>query len=130
VNSAFEFHDSKVSTVNLVGSDLELIFEPAYIHRSVGKPGIDPGQGFNQKVHLKLGEAMWIGVLKDCFGTLSDGTLTHEGKTSNLLPIPFESTGGISISLIFQSGERLFVEAKSAKCAAAGPEFFIENFEP
>jgi hypothetical protein len=44
-NRAFELHDSDVTAVSWVGSELHLEME-AYVHASNGVPGVDGGSGW------------------------------------------------------------------------------------
>jgi hypothetical protein len=57
VNSIVEIHDSELAGTTLIGRDLALRLEPAYVHRSAGRPGIDRGSGWLQDIDLVISEA-------------------------------------------------------------------------
>lgn len=57
MNKSLEFHDSTVSIVRAVGADLIVSFSDAYVHYSLGEPGVSPGEGFSWSSRLRYGQA-------------------------------------------------------------------------
>ncbi|HSD37545.1 MAG TPA: hypothetical protein VLC92_08540 [Rhodocyclaceae bacterium] len=128
MNVALEFHDSQVSKIDSLGRDLSVSFSSAYIHRSVGKPGVDSGSGYIGPVEMLLSEADWAGPLNECMGKLSDGRLSVAGKPFALVPLPSEHTGRIALELVFANGAALTATAQSLVVRFSGEPHFVESF--
>ena len=58
MNQSIELHDSVLGEIGFAEGDAKLSFVHAYIHRSEGRPGIDPGTGWSQKAELIIEEAI------------------------------------------------------------------------
>jgi hypothetical protein len=54
VNAAIELHDSQVVAVESATGTI-IVWLAAYVHRSDGRPGFDPGSGWSQRVALEFG---------------------------------------------------------------------------
>jgi hypothetical protein len=128
VKSAIEFHDSSVAAARLVAGILELSLSPAYIHRSLGTPGIDSGEGHLGEVVLELANATVIGNLDVVRGRNSDGALSVNGATYTVVPLPFASANSASLSLALESGATLEIRASSVQVASVGPTTYVEPF--
>ena len=59
---ALEFHDSRLSGLHQLGRKITVQFEPAYLHRSDGEPGISPGSGWHQNAELVFRSASLDGL--------------------------------------------------------------------
>lgn len=128
MNAALELHDSNVSTARADGDTLRLHLSAGYIHRSEGRPGIDPGSGWVQPVVLVFSGASWHGLSSECTGYLSSGTLTLGDETMSLIPLPYNVSGGLIAEFVFVSGAILSVSAQSVTCACVGEPCFVEFY--
>ncbi len=128
MNVTLELHDSEVSAAQEAAGTLHLLFSAAYIHRSEGRPGINPGAGYVQPAELVFSGASWHGLSPECAGPLSNGTLTVDGKTLSLIPLPFSATGELNAEFVFVSGAILSVLAKSVACSCSGEPHFVETY--
>jgi hypothetical protein len=129
--SGIELHDSEVGAITPDGQDLRVVFRPAYVHRSDGKPGIDSGWGYLQPVEFTFRDATYA---EDghCKGTVSHGSLTCAGaEFRNLVPMPLSLDNPVSVELVFVSGGVLSVQAASFSCLAMGEvdPSFRERYE-
>ena len=127
MNAALEFHDSEVSLIETTDDTIRLLFSAAYIHRSEGHPGRDPGAGYMQTAELVFSGATWQSLSPECSGYLYDGTLTINGETLSLVPIPLSATGNITANFSFLSGA-LSVSASSVVCSISDEPRFVENY--
>ncbi|MEN8763749.1 MAG: hypothetical protein ABF290_15095 [Thiogranum sp.] len=75
---ALEFHDSRLAGLHQLGRNITIQFEPAYLHRSDGEPGISPGSGWHQNAELVFRSASIDGP-PDSEGSVSEGTLNFQG---------------------------------------------------
>jgi len=58
MNSGIELHDSTLASIQKEDSNLVVCLAPTYVHRSPGRPGVDPGSGGLQDVGLRLADAV------------------------------------------------------------------------
>ena len=128
LNVALEFHDSEVRSVESHGDSLIVMFSAAYVHRSVGRPGIDSGSGYVQSVEMQFSDATWDGPLTECVGSLSNGRVISSGVALSMIELPFASTGPVSAELQFANGSLLSVKAQKLVCQFAGEPNFVEAF--
>jgi hypothetical protein len=129
MNTAIEIHDSTLSEIKHENLDIILHLDKAYIHRSVGIPGIDTGTGWLQTIDIKLCNA----VIKDtpsAFPTdLDNGYFQIDGKKyENCIKLPLNASGEIEVVLFTKSGEKLSVRAKHARVIKKGEASYLETF--
>jgi hypothetical protein len=130
MNSAIEFHDSEVASVRAVSGDLRLQFSAAYVHRSVGRPGIDSGEGFIQPAEVVFSNAVHSEANGPCIGAISDGAVVVNGEEyANHLPVPFAARGKVSGSFTFASGGVLTVAGAGVSCQVSGEAKFVEKYD-
>jgi hypothetical protein len=127
MNSALEFHDSTVASVEVVDGTLTIRFMVAYIHQSAGEPGISPGEAYIQPAAL-----VFSGIDKATApfpkGTLSDGVIRVDGRELRILQLPFALQGAVEAEFRFASGAVLTVSATSVRCTTFGTPFWVEFF--
>src|SRR5512139_2612388 len=108
-NAALEFHDSKVVRVQRHGQSLTVVLA-GYIHRSRGRPGVDPGTGWSQDAVLRFGGATIQGGFTSLPVRVWDGTVgTPEGLFKNVIPAPSSFDGPIHLELQSEAGEHVAV---------------------
>ena len=131
MNTALEFHDSRVQSIQTDGiGGLSLNFSGAYIHKSVGQPGVDPGAGHKQAAKVSFSEAKARGNLAECIGPLSDGCISVDGRFLSLLPVPYSFRGPVAAEFTFQNGASIVIDANGVECTAFGSSEFVETFPP
>jgi len=93
MNSALEFHDSKVESLRTAGGELRVVLS-AYVHRSEGRPAVDTGSGYVEPAELIFVDASYSESGCACVGTISDGTLCADStQFENLIPLPLSLSG-------------------------------------
>ena len=130
MKSALEFHDSDVVELRPSETTLHIIFEPAYVHRSEGRPGVDAGSGFLQPAEIVFSGAKFTEKDGPCAGAISEGLITIAGKRyDSVLPLPIDVTGKVSAEFTFESGAVLSVTATGVSCASTGPAVLVDGYE-
>lgn len=128
-NSAIELHDSVLAYVNQGGGRIEIGLGPAYIHKSVGVPGIDAGTGWVQNATIVLNGASVEGQIPDIPCDLSDGTLViGEATSRNELPVPLDQRGQIALTLEPMRGGRLVFRGEQIAITLLGEPKYVEPF--
>ena len=127
MNVGVEFHDSRIRQVEHLRDRVRVSFDSAYVHRSSGRPGIDPGEGHVQAAELVFGGAQCEPIGADCHGPLSDGEVSVDGVAYCLLPAPFQSEGAVIAQFVFCTGAVLRLTAKSVSLVLHGASRFVET---
>ncbi|MHB8412824.1 MAG: hypothetical protein ACYDDI_12890 [Candidatus Acidiferrales bacterium] len=97
LNSLIEIHDSVLTLVETQAKQVKLSIE-AYIHKSTGVPGVDPGTGWVQNVILTIEGGSFEGNAESLPCDLYDGTLQiNEESMENMIPIPLDRHGQIAL---------------------------------
>ena len=129
MNRAIELHDSRVSFVGSDGNRITLLFEPAYIHESDGRPGIDGGTGWSQSCRLRFADASMEGTLPELPCDLMGGELIIGAEVyGNMIPVPLEVLGAISLRLLFYPGCEVTLSGASLALETLGTPRFVEEF--
>jgi hypothetical protein len=124
---AIEFHDSVLMRIDRAGDELHLLFD-AYVHRSSGEPGVDPGTGWTVDVELILSGAESRSIVPKLPASIWDGSLRiDESEFSNVVPLPFQAMANIALRIELMSGEIVEATATRAQLLVAGPYTFVEN---
>lgn len=129
MNRSIEFHDSSLGGLAEEGKEVVVRFEPAYVHESAGRPGLDPGTGWVQPVELRVQDCEATTVQSELpadvwGGWLESGVERHE----NGLPLPFSFRGRVHLRLELSSGEVLDLRGKGVSAASTGPAKYVEEF--
>ena len=104
MNAALEFHDCTVASVEREAGVLRIALEPAYVHRSAGRPGVDPGKGYLQPAELLFSEAR-VDIRGACIGDLSSGSVSCDGRAyDNVMPCHTISPGQFKVGLSSHRG--------------------------
>ncbi len=131
MNSIIELHDSTVAAISREGSAIEVRFEPAYVHKSTGRPGIDPGTGWTQDARLVISGASLTGTAPDLPCAVLDGDLLlGQERHDNSLPVPLDMAGLIRLRLEFGLGSQLIVTGVGVRLELLGEPCYVEDFEP
>lgn len=99
-NRIVELHDSRIEKMERRGGNLFIEFSHAYVHESLGIPGVSSGTGWSYRATLILYQVPGgIPVLNWPFEIL-DGDLCVGGvEHPNEIPVPFVSSLTIELQL-------------------------------
>ncbi|MEJ2686142.1 MAG: hypothetical protein P8124_02850 [Gammaproteobacteria bacterium] len=128
MSSALELADSRVSAIEVVDGVATVQFSHAYIHKSRGRPGRDPGTGWSRQAALVLDEAVCSGPLPALPNTVSEGYLEVGGIRHELLPLPFKRKVAAQLALTFVDGARLEVCGHRPVVELLGTPIYLEEF--
>ena len=128
LNHAIDFHDSTLVGVTISGDEVTLSFRPAYVHKSAGRPGWDPGSGWWQDAFVVMTGAAVNGTVPTLPCELDDGTL-DDGQESweDLVPLPMQRHGSIRLHLIPFVGEPLDISATGVSVSLVGEGKFEQD---
>jgi len=130
LKSAIEFHGSDVVELRQSGTTLQIIFEPAYVHRSEGRPGVDSGSGFLQPAEMVFAGAKFTEKDGPCTGAIAEALVTVAGKKfDSVFPLPHSATGNVSAEFNFESGAVLSITATGVTCASTGPAVLVDGYD-
>lgn len=128
MRSGLELHDSRVSQIELVDGVAMIHFSHAYIHKSKGKPGRDPGTGWSQEAQLVIWGASASGPLPPLPNTISEGFLEVGGIRHELIPLPFRRKVGARLYLLFVDGVQAEIVGDKPLINLLGTPIYLEEF--
>jgi hypothetical protein len=129
MKSAIEFQGSEVVELKVEEGALHVVLEPAYVHRSQGRPGVDSGSGFLQSAEIVFADAKYVEKEGPGSGSITEGFVTVAGKRySDMMPLPITATGVVTAEFTFESGSVLSVTAAGINCFSKGPASFVEEY--
>ena len=124
---AIELHDSTVERVERDGDDLVLVLA-AYVHRSAGVPGVDPGSGFTQLAEVRVRAGRVTGLPALPFALASGRLYVAATPHDNCLPAPLVHVGPARLELRGMLGELAVVEGASVRITLVGEAEYVEQF--
>lgn len=128
MSDGLELHDSRVDHIEWAGGAALVHFSLAYIHKSKGKPGRDPGTLWSQEADLILLEASASEPWPTLPNTISDGFLEVGGIRHELIPLPFHRKVGARLYLQFTDDAAMEIVGKRPVIELLGLPVFLEDF--
>jgi len=128
VNTIIEIHDSTIAAIARVGATVVVHFQPAYLHKSEGRPGVDPGTGWVQEVRLIFADAAISGDWPELPCDVMDGEMTVGGERyPNWIPVPFATPKLAELRLVCDDFHTVTVEGRGVTLELIGEPRFIEE---
>jgi hypothetical protein len=125
-NASIELHDSDLNGIDQGPTSLSLRLR-AYVYRSNGQPGVDPGTGWCQPATVILSNGRLDTKPIELPATIYDGDVRIGGDNYYLIPCPFARDADTSVSIIFSNGDRLRITATGFTVAFSGNPEFVED---
>ena len=130
INSAIELHDSTLASVDGENGRIEVSLKPAYLHKSAGVPGVDPGTGWVQDIVLVIEGGGIEGQAPEMPCDLSDGDLIVDERTlANVLTLPLDQSGKIILKLQVMWDGLIVIHGTRIVATLAGEPRYIEDFK-
>ncbi len=130
LNSGIELHDSHLAAISFADGVAVVSLSPVYVHRSVGRPGVDSGSGWLQSATLTLGNASLVSRPVLLPATISEGSLRIGSEAhANLIPAAGIFTGAIELSLVLSHGGPVTIHGQRICIQLHGEPSFVENFD-
>lgn len=127
MNAAVELHDSQVVAVESVAGAV-VVRLAAYVHRSDGRPGFDPGSGWSQLVELVFAGGVVEEQPAELPCTLDDGGVSDGATFDGLVPLPASVGSSVRFEVRGLYGERLAVRGAGLEVIAVAEGAFVESF--
>jgi hypothetical protein len=123
---AIEIYDSTLASVMNNGGHVVIDLKPAYIHRSTGTPGVDPGGGWVQDAVLRIENGIIDRAVPEMPCDLWEGSLQVGNQTiENIIPLPLDYDGAVKLILVAQDESRLVVQGSGISATLTGEPKFI-----
>jgi hypothetical protein len=128
MNSVIEIHDSDVDAVSNVDGKVVLCFPCVYIHKSLGRPGVDPGTGWVQKARLTIADGIIKSTLPLFPGELLAGYLRlGDSILDNEIPVPLNFRGDTELRLESWNDQFILVSGSGAALELIGEPTYVED---
>jgi hypothetical protein len=128
MSDGLELHDSRISHIEWLDGSARVHFSLAYIHKSEGKPGRDPGTLWGQEAELILMEAMASEPPATLPNTIAEGYLEVGGIRHELIPLPFRRKVDARLHLQFADGTSAEIMGKRPVIELHGTPLYLEDF--
>jgi hypothetical protein len=128
LKTALELRDARVDHFAAVDGDAVIRFPFAYIRKSSGTPGRDPGTGWSQEVQPTLAGVSYLGALPPLPNTILEGHLEVGGIRHAFLPLPFRRRGRAAPALEFIDGTRFDVSGEHTFIERIGLATSLEDY--
>src|SRR4051812_20514294 len=108
-NCAIGLHDSVVGSIWRSETTLNVTLEPAYIHQSVGRPGVDDGIGISQKLRMDFENGNIEGDIGELPANIFDGKFQAGSQVyANTIALPYDTSERVSLTLHLSPDNRSF----------------------
>lgn len=128
MSNGLELHDSRIQSIEVADGIATIRFSHAYIHKSKGMPGRDPGTGWSQEALLVMLEAGTSAPLPPLPNTISEGYIEVGGIRHELIPLPFKRKVGASLCLTFVDGSQVEITGMRPVLELLGAPIYLEDF--
>lgn len=127
-----ELHDSVIGSLSIDGSDLKLSLSPAYVHQSLGTPGIDSGDGLVQDAIITIRDGFIEGEAPELPTEILDGECVIGSQTyNNSIPLPLNQDGAVRLVLnVAPDYREIMLSGTHISVRLMGDPKWIEKFEP
>lgn len=126
LSRSIELRNSTISGVSDEDSIIIVNLDPAVVHESDGRPGIDTGATFLQAVRLRIAEPGPRLVLDNLPSAIASGTLTIGGQDHhNLIALPMVYGGPTELRCLTAAGETLHIRGKGIALVFSGERKYI-----
>jgi hypothetical protein len=129
MNVAIEMHDSEVLAIERDAPGGGFVLLDAYVHRSAGECGVDPGEGGVQRIRIKI-EAMTVkGEVGDLPSYIYEGSLiAGTSLQDNLVPFPAAYAEAVRLTMMLSEDARVLVICGTGlTIEPEGPFQFVES---
>lgn len=131
MNSSIEIHDSVVDSVSNVDGKAVLYCSSVYIHKSLGKPGVDPGTGWVQQASLTIVDAVIKSTVALFPAELFGGYLRLGDEIlDNEIPIPLNFSRDTELRLESWNDQIILVSGRRVELELIDEPTYIEDFRP
>jgi hypothetical protein len=128
MNSTIEIHDSRVAEINECDGTVIVHFQPAYLHKSEGRPAFDSGTGWVQEARLIFSEASITGDFPEWPCDIMDGEIiVGDDRHDNLIPVPLEVAKRTELRLICDSVHTVRVVGRTVRLELVGEPRYVEE---
>ena len=131
MKTAIELHDSECLEIRFDSDGNGVIVLDAYVHRTDGTPGISPGEGGVQRLHMSMTMMTMTGEVGTLPATIYEGSLVLDGfDHDNIVPLPLQAAGNATLRLMLaDDARRIHVSGRDISVEAVGEFRFVENVD-
>lgn len=127
MKNGLELHESRIDEIAFSEGVATVHFSHAYICKSKGTPGHDPGTGWSQPALLVLNDVVSCGPMPTLPNMIADGFLEVGGIRHTLLPLPFRRKVDAKLCLVFADGTQLEILGARPAVELLGQPIYLED---
>src|SRR5436190_21801707 len=127
MNAAVELHDSEVVAISRVAGAV-VVRLSAYVHRSSGRPGIDPGSGWSQAVEFTFACGLVDTLPAELPCTLDDGDVSGSVEFVGMVPLPLSVRSLVLFKARGVHGEPVGIRGYGLEVSPVTEAVYVEEF--
>jgi hypothetical protein len=128
VNVAIEIHDSELAAVLPTQNGVIVRLAPAYVHRSLARPGFDAGSGWSQPVELLFEFGVVEGQRPELPCTLDDGSISGGAEFRGMIPLPCVVETPVRFEARNLVGDLVVIRGVALEVKPVGEASYVEEF--
>ena len=128
MNAAIEIHDSELAAVVATQNGVIVRLSPAYVHRSVARPGFDAGSGWSQPVEMLFVSGVVEGKLPELPCTLDDGCVSGGAEFRGMIPLPCVVETAVRFEARNLHGDLVVIRGVGLEVRPIGDASYVEEF--
>jgi len=128
VNAAIEIHDSELAAVVATQNGVIVRLAPAYVHRSIARPGFDAGSGWSQPVEMLFASGVVEGQLPELPCTLDDGSISGGAEFRGMIPLPCAVETAVRFEARNFYGDLVVIRGVGLEVKPIGDASYVEEF--
>ena len=131
MNTAIALNKSQLVALRGQDGTVSILLQPAYLHKSEERPGVDFGTAWLQDVELILSESLVEGALPDLPCHIRESKLRVGTESyNNLFPAIPQVTGPVVLHLTCDADHTVTVKGASLRIQMVDEPLFLELFKP
>jgi len=130
LNAGIELHDSVLAEISRLESTVEIALRPAYVHQSVGQPGVDDGIGLVQNVAISVEKGSVTGDVGELPSDIFEGEIeVGQQAFPNMIALPCDVAGSATLTLFLSPDNRkLVIHGRRITIRLDGQASYVEEF--
>ncbi|MDP9114430.1 MAG: hypothetical protein M3O20_12215 [Acidobacteriota bacterium] len=102
LNAAIELHDSVLAEISRLESIVKISLRPAYVHQSIGEPGVDDGIGLVQTVVISVEDGSVTGDVGELPSDIFHGEFeVGQQAILNMIALPCDVAESVTLTFPF-----------------------------
>jgi hypothetical protein len=130
MHGALQLYESRVREIVMEAGKVIVVLSHAYIHKSAGDPGKDPGTGWSQEAQFVFEGCSLPNSLPPLPNTIAEGAVEVGGVIyDDVIPLPFDRRARVTLRLTFMDSSSLQVTGVRCRIELLSKPIYLESLK-